>query len=88
MASRFWVLSNEDSRAARFRQLHVQQNGGSWSFESNLGWQWKSDEEVQTPKPAKPEPPPERPLWRPTPRRSATRIWQLSQEKRLQRIRQ
>jgi len=55
MASRFWVLSNEDSRSARFRQLHVQQNGGSWSFESNLGWQWKSDEEVQTPKPAKKE---------------------------------
>lgn len=55
MASRFWVLSNEDSRSARFRQLHVQQNGGSWSFESNLGWQWKSDEEVQTPKLAKKE---------------------------------
>jgi hypothetical protein len=50
MANRFWVLSNEDARAPRFRQLHVEQNGGSWSFNSNLGWTWTNEEETVAPK--------------------------------------
>ena len=40
MANRFWVLSNEDSRAAFFRENYVKNNGGVWEYSSSAGWTW------------------------------------------------
>ena len=39
MASKFWVLSNEDSRAPFFRANHAKNNQGSWEKRSS-GWVW------------------------------------------------
>lgn len=44
MATRFWVLSNEDSKARFFRQRHVENNGGTWEFSPKGGWVWKKEE--------------------------------------------
>lgn len=51
MASRFWVLSNEDSRAKLFRSQHQANNSGSWSYNAGSGWIWtdKIEEEVKAP---------------------------------------
>ena len=43
MASRFWILSNEDSRAALFRKTFVENNIGSWSYRPGSGWTWKTE---------------------------------------------
>ena len=40
MATRFWVLSNEDSKAPFFRKNYIEKNGGSWSFSPKGGWTW------------------------------------------------
>lgn len=42
MASRFWILSNEDAKAPVFRKLYVEQNGGSWTKDKN-GWTWTAE---------------------------------------------
>lgn len=39
MASKFWVLSNEDSRAPFFRANHAKNNQGSWE-KKRSGWFW------------------------------------------------
>lgn len=52
MASRFWVLSNEDSRAPIFRDRYVQQNGGSWTKGVN-GWTWAAEANVVKEEPKK-----------------------------------
>jgi len=52
MANRFWVLSNEDSKAAIFRARHQAENGGTWNKGTN-GWTWtseKTEETEETPK--------------------------------------
>jgi len=43
MASKFWVLSNEDSRAKLFRENHVKNNGGTWAYSPVTGWTWNAD---------------------------------------------
>ena len=40
MANRFWVLANEDSRAAFFRENYVKNNGGVWEHSKSAGWTW------------------------------------------------
>lgn len=56
MTSRQWVKFNDDSRATRNRERHIEQNGGHFerSRRSN-GWQWVApvQEEKVAPKPAK-----------------------------------
>jgi len=39
MASKFWVLSNDDSRAPFFRENHAKNNQGSWE-KRRAGWFW------------------------------------------------
>ena len=53
MATRFWVLSNEDSRAGMFRKQHVEKNGGEWSYSPARGWKWEKTDLVEE-KPTKP----------------------------------
>ena len=52
MASRFWVLSNEDAKAPIFRNQYVQQNGGSWTKGAN-GWTWTAEAAVVKEEPKK-----------------------------------
>ena len=40
MATRFWVESNESSRARYFRADWASKNEGEWKRHGNLGWQW------------------------------------------------
>tara|TARA_R110000868_G_scaffold155822_6_gene382422 strand:- start:5874 stop:6110 length:237 start_codon:yes stop_codon:yes gene_type:complete len=47
MASKFWVLSNEDSKASFFRANHAKTNNGKWA-KNQLGWSWKSGVEIKT----------------------------------------
>jgi len=42
MATRFWVLSNEDSRANIFRKTYAENNEGNWVKTLNNGWIWES----------------------------------------------
>lgn len=44
MATRFWILSNEDSRALFFRKQHLEKNGGVWSYGNGTGWVWDKTE--------------------------------------------
>tara|TARA_Y100000385_G_C12945903_1_gene573285 strand:+ start:152 stop:424 length:273 start_codon:yes stop_codon:yes gene_type:complete len=46
MASKFWVLSNEDSKAIFFRNNHVKKNGGVWT-KNNRGWTWSASPVVE-----------------------------------------
>ena len=56
MATKFWVLSNEDSRAGIFRKNHTEKNGGEWSYSPAFGWKWeKSDLIEEKAKPTKEE---------------------------------
>lgn len=52
MASKFWTLSNEDSRAGFFRADYVAKNGGSWS-RGPKGWVWSPDVKKVVEKPVK-----------------------------------
>ena len=54
MPSKFWTLSNEDSRARFFRENYVAKNGGSWS-RGPQGWTWSGtiEEKVVSPQPKK-----------------------------------
>ena len=45
MSSRFWILSNEDSKAAFFRKAYLEKNGGEWSYSRSSGWTWESVKE-------------------------------------------
>ena len=47
MASKFWVLSNDDSRSSFFRANHAKNNNGKW-VKNHLGWSWKSGAEIKT----------------------------------------
>jgi len=53
MANRDWVRFNEDSKAKKWRELKVQQDGGKF-IRTRRGWEWTADvvEEVAAPKPA------------------------------------
>jgi hypothetical protein len=55
MATRFWVLSNEDSKAPFFRQRHTLANGGVWSYSPKSGWTWSAETVKEEVKPATPE---------------------------------
>ena len=46
MATRFWVLSNEDARAPIFRQRYAEQHAGTWSFSKDTGWNWSNETPV------------------------------------------
>ena len=57
MATKFWELANEDSKAALFRASWAQSNKGSWNFTPQQGFFWVPEqseeiviEEVKTPK--------------------------------------
>ena len=52
MANRDWVRFNEDSKAKKWRELKVQQDGGKF-VQTRKGWEWIADvvEEVKAPKP-------------------------------------
>ena len=50
MASKFWVLSNEDSKAIFFRSNHVKKNGGVWT-NNNRGWAWSASPIVEDAEP-------------------------------------
>ena len=52
MASKFWELSNEDSKAVIFRAAWEQNNKGSWQFSPQYGFTW-NPEEVITEEPVK-----------------------------------
>lgn len=43
MATRFWVLSNEDARAPIFRQRYAEQHQGTWTFSNDSGWNWSNE---------------------------------------------
>ena len=51
MASRFWVLSNEDPKAKYFRADWASKNNGEWEKHGNLGWNWIPAEEKPKVKP-------------------------------------
>ena len=46
MADRFWVLTNEDSRARLHRENHVAKNGGVWNRSPVTGWTWTAPSDV------------------------------------------
>ena len=40
MASKFWILSNEDPKSKTFRENWKNNNTGEWKNHGNLGWNW------------------------------------------------
>tara|TARA_R110002051_G_C8679149_1_gene491532 strand:+ start:31 stop:219 length:189 start_codon:yes stop_codon:yes gene_type:complete len=49
MATKFWVSSNEDSRANAFRARWASDNKGEWRKQGNLGWNWfPAEQKVKT----------------------------------------
>ena len=46
MATKFWELANEDSKAALFRATWEQNNKGSWDFNPIQGFFWVPEEVV------------------------------------------
>ena len=54
MSTKFWVLSNEDSRARFFRARWAKHHKGRWISGIN-GWIWVPAEDKETCKPEKPK---------------------------------
>ena len=48
MATREWIMFNDDSRASRNRELYVAKNGGEW-FKGNKGWEWRDTKPAPAP---------------------------------------
>ena len=46
MADRFWVMTNEDSRARLHRENHIAKNGGVWSRSPVRGWTWTAPSDI------------------------------------------
>lgn len=54
MATKFWVRTNESSRAPANRKAYVEKHGGEF-IRCKTGWEWVPTKktEVKTPKPKK-----------------------------------
>lgn len=53
MASKFWVLSNEDSKASFFRKTHADTHKGNWEYTPSSGWKWIEEVNTDIPIPVK-----------------------------------
>jgi len=56
MATKFWVLSNEDTKATYFRADWASKNNGEWKNHGTLGWNWIPTEETPIEEKPKPKP--------------------------------